>query len=113
MNKVETRVEAALPIGTSRAFSDHVREHLCARLRRRLDEEGWLRVTVDESRSQFRNRELAVERIAAILREALRPQKTRKATRPTGASRLEKARQKRLQGEKKRRRASSHFREPD
>jgi ribosome-associated protein len=107
VNKVETRVEAALPIASSAAFSEDVRARLLARLSRRLDDEGWLRVTVNESRSQFRNREIAVERLAAILRNALRPRKARKASRPTPASRREKARRKKLQSEKKKRRASS------
>jgi ribosome-associated protein len=113
VNKVETRVEAALPITFSRAFPEEVRERLLARLGGRLDDEGWLRVTVNESRSQFRNREIAVERLAAILRNALRPRKTRKASRPTAASRLKMARRKKLQSEKKKRRASSHSRDID
>jgi len=108
VNKVETRVEVALPIASAQVLPEQVREQLLSRLGRRLDEGGWLRVTVDESRSQYRNRELAVERLAMILRNALRPRKKRKATRPTVASRREKARQKKLHGEKKRRRASSH-----
>lgn len=108
VNKVETRVEVVLPIASAQGFPDHVREQLLSRLGGRLDERGWLRVTADESRSQFRNRELAVERLAKILRDALRPRKKRKATGPTAASRREKARQKKLHGEKKRRRAISH-----
>jgi ribosome-associated protein len=107
VNKVETRVEAGFPITSSQTLPERVREQLCARLGPRLDDEGWLRVTVNESRSQFRNREIAVERLATILRNALRPRKTRKPSRPTAASRREKARRKKLQSEKKKRRASS------
>jgi ribosome-associated protein len=107
VNKVETRVEAGLFIASSRTLPEGVREHLLARLSHRIDDEGWLRVTVNESRSQFRNREIAVERLGAILRSALRPRKARKATRPTAASRLEKARRKKRHSEKKKRRASS------
>ncbi len=108
VNKVETRVEAWIPIASSRAFPDPVRQQLIERLGARLDERGGLRVAVDESRSQFRNRELAVERLVMILRGALRPRKPRKATRPTVASRLEKARRKKLKSAKKKRRSLSH-----
>jgi ribosome-associated protein len=109
VNKVETRVEVGIPVASSRVLPQTVRERLVARLGGRLDEDGWLRVAADESRSQFRNREIAIERLTTILREALRPLKSRKPTRPTGASRLEKAREKKLQSEKKRRRSSSRF----
>jgi len=107
VNKVETQVEAGFPVSSSRAIPDPLRALLLEKLGGRLDEEGWLRVTVSESRSQFRNREIALERLAAILREALRRRKTRKASRPTAASRLERVRRKKLHGEKKRGRASS------
>ncbi len=109
VNKVETRVEAGFPVGRSQMLDGEVREQLLSRLGRRLDDDGWLRVTVNESRSQFRNRELAVARIAAILRNALRHRKVRKPTRPTAASRLKKAGRKRHLSEKKRGRASARF----
>ncbi len=113
VNKVETRVEAALHIPSVAAFSEEVRQRILSRLGRRLDDRGWLRVTVDESRSQFRNREIAAERLAEILRHALRPRKTRKASHPTAASRAEKTRQKKLRSEKKRLRASPRGLEPE
>jgi ribosome-associated protein len=106
VNKVETQVEACFPLSSSRALPERVREVLLVKLGGRLDGEGWLRVTVNESRSQYRNREIALERIAGILREALRKRKTRKASRPTAASRRERVRRKKLQGEKKKGRAS-------
>ncbi len=108
VNKVETRVEVWIPITSSRAFPDTVRQQLIDRLGPRLDNRGGLRVAVDESRSQFRNRELAVERLAMILRGALRPRKPRKATGPTAASRLRRVRRKKLKSEKKKRRSLSH-----
>ncbi len=109
VNKVETRVEVWIPIASSRAFPDPVRRLLIDRLGSRLDERGGLRVAVDESRSQFRNREMAIERLARILKLALRPRKSRKVTRPTAVSRLERVRQKKLKGEKKKRRSLSRF----
>ncbi|MBM2841217.1 MAG: class peptide chain release factor, partial [Bacteroidetes bacterium] len=67
-------------------------------LRTRIDSGGVLRLMVQESRSQMRNRELALERFASLLREALRPRKGRKKTRPTTTSRHERIASKARRG---------------
>jgi ribosome-associated protein len=45
---------------------------------------GWLRVAVSDHRSQYQNRQLALQRLGDLLREGLRPPpKLRKPTKPT------------------------------
>ena len=61
-----------------------------------------LRAVAQDERSQTRNRELAVERLVATLREALRVPRKRKPTKPTAASRERRLEQKRRRGEVKR-----------
>ena len=61
-----------------------------------------IRAVAQDERSQWRNRELAVERLVAALREALRVQRPRRATAPTAASRKRRLEQKRRRGETKR-----------
>ena len=51
-------------------------------------------VSADDTRSQARNRELALERLAARLRAALKPKRTRRATRPTRGSQERRLRSK-------------------
>jgi ribosome-associated protein len=90
-NTAETRVEALLDVEASSALS-------AAQKRRVLAKAGpTLRAVAQDERSQWRNRELAVERLVEQLREALKVQRRRVATKPTAASR-----QRRLETKKRR-----------
>ena len=102
-NKSSTRVELAFGLSTSPAVPEPMRALLLERLGSRLAA-GELRLVVNESRSQWRNREIARRRLVATLQEALRPRRRRRATRPTTASRLRRLAVKRQRGEAKRRR---------
>jgi ribosome-associated protein len=61
-----------------------------------------LRAVAQDERSQLRNRELAIERLVEALREALRVERRRVATRPTAAARERRLAGKRRRGETKR-----------
>ena len=61
-----------------------------------------LRAVAQDERSQSRNRELAVERLVAALREALRVERKRVPTKPTAASRKRRLEQKKRRSETKR-----------
>jgi ribosome-associated protein len=98
VNKVETRVELLFDVAHSASVSDHQRERLLEVLRSRLDSQGMLRIVAQDSRSQWRNRELAMERFVELLQKALKPKKKRIATKTPQA-----AKEQRLV-EKKRRR---------
>jgi ribosome-associated protein len=90
-NTAETRVEAVLDVGATTALSE-------AQRRRVLAKAGpVLRAVAQDERSQLRNRELAVERLVEGLREALRVERRRVPTKPTAA-----ARERRLEGKKRR-----------
>ena len=99
-NTAETRVEAILDVEASSALTD-------AQKRRVLAKAGpTLRAVAQDERSQWRNRELAVERLVEQLREALKVERRRVATKPTKASR-----ERRLES-KKRRSATKKLRRP-
>ena len=99
-NTSETRVEASFDVESSSALSE-------AQKRRVLAKAGpTLRAVAQDERSQWRNRELAVERLVEQLRQALRVQRRRVATKPTAA-----ARERRLEA-KKRRGATKKLRRP-
>jgi len=97
VNKVSTRATLCFCLDASGALDDAQKTRARLRLAARLATDGVLRVDCQETRSQARNRDLARERLAALLADAIRPPKRRGRTRPTAGSR-----QKRLQ-EKKRR----------
>jgi ribosome-associated protein len=67
-----------------------------------VDADGTLRVVASDTRSQRQNRELAEERLAALVRRALVIPRTRKKTRPTRASVERRLTEKKRSGAKKR-----------
>jgi ribosome-associated protein len=90
--KTETRVEAILDVEASSALTP-------AQKRRVVRKAGAvLRAIAQDERSQSRNRELAIERLVAVLRDALRVERRRRPTRPTAASRERRLEQKRRRG---------------
>jgi ribosome-associated protein len=93
--KNETRVEATFDVEASEALTPAQK----ARVVRRAG--AVLRAVAQDERSQARNRELAVERLVASLREALRVERRRRPTAPTAASRERRLEQKRRRGAKK------------
>ena len=98
--KTETRVEAVFDVDASETLSEAQK----ARLRRRVG--PVVRAVSQDERSRTRNRELALERLAAALRAGLRVERKRRPTKPTAA-----ARERRLD-EKKRRGATKRLRRP-
>jgi ribosome-associated protein len=64
-----------------------------------------VRASSADSRSQFRNRQLARKRLADLVDDAARPPKRRRPTRPTRGSQRRRLEDKRKQGEKKQRRS--------
>lgn len=98
--KTETRVEAVFDVEASSALTE-------AQKRRVLERAGpVLRAVAQDERSRLRNRDLALERLAASLREALKVPRARKPTAPSAA-----ARERRLE-EKKQRAATKRLRRP-
>jgi ribosome-associated protein len=79
--KSSTRVEALLEVEASTALTDTQKRRVVARAG------PVLRAVAQDERSQSRNRELAVERLVAKLREALAVPRRRFATRPGKAAR--------------------------
>jgi ribosome-associated protein len=98
--KTETRVEAVFDVAGSHSLSDAQK----ARLSERVG--PVVRAVAQDERSQSRNRELALERLAGAIRAGLRVPPKRRATKPTAA-----ARERRLE-EKKRRGATKELRRP-
>jgi ribosome-associated protein len=95
-NVTASRVEAVFDVCSSQALSEEQRQRITSRLG------PVVRAVAQDTRSQARNRELALERLRGRLESALAVQRPRRATRPTGASRRRRAESKRRRGELKR-----------
>lgn len=84
VNTADSRVELSLDLTTTTALGPKLRARALERLADRLVD-GVVTVTASEHRSQLRNREAAMERLASMLRAAVAPPSPRR--RPTKASR--------------------------
>src|SRR4051812_13552708 len=80
VNTSSTRVELWWDVAGSPTLDDATRARLLSRLGTRLDAAGQLRIVASESRSQLRNREAALERLQALLVDALKQRKPRRKT---------------------------------
>jgi len=101
VNKLETRVELEFDVRSSPNLSDHQRARILDGLASRIDSSGILRIVSSESRSQWKNKQQAIEKFAKLLRKALVPRKKRIRTRPSKGSRERRLQSKKLHGEKK------------
>ncbi len=105
-NRSSTRVELAWNVERSAVLSPEQRRLICAYLKGRIDSSGTLRLASDTHRSQLRNREDVIERLATLIGRALVPRRTRRATKPSRAVREKRLTAKKRRGETKRRRRS-------
>jgi ribosome-associated protein len=99
-NVTASRVEASFDVQASATLSDTQKARIAARLGPRVT------AIAQDTRSQARNRELALERLAERLAGALAVRTPRTATRPTKASRTRRLEGKKKRGETKRGRRS-------
>ena len=95
-NVTASRVEAAFDVAASTALSAEQRARISARLGPRVT------ASAQDTRSQHRNRELALERLAERLAHALEVRRPRTRTRPTRASQKRRIEGKKRRGELKR-----------
>ena len=101
VNKTNSRVELVFDIKNSCVISSFHKQRLLMKLESRCIN-GCLNIVAEEERSQYQNRQLALARLAELLQEGLRPNpKSRKATKPTLASRRRRITAKKHRGELK------------
>ena len=94
--KSDTRVEASFDVEASSALSESQKRRVVAKAG------PVLRAVAQDERSQWRNRELATERLVESLRDALKVPRRRRPTKPTKASRERRLESKRRRGDVKR-----------
>ena len=103
-NVTASRVEAIFDVHASEALTEAQKARIGGRLGSRVT------AVAQDTRSQYRNRELALERLARRLESALKVSRPRTKTRPTRASQRRRLESKRKRGETKRARGRP---EPD
>lgn len=100
VNTTDSRVQLSLDLGTTSALTDEQRQRVLHRLGPRLTGTV-LTISASEHRAQRRNRAAARQRLAALLREAVAPEPSRRQTRPSRASRRRRLEAKRRRSETK------------
>ncbi len=109
VNKTSSRVEIFWNIPGSRAVSEEQRARLLEKLASKLTTEGSVRVVASDMRSQSRNRDLAEERLADLVRHALIVPRKRRPTKPTRAAKEARLESKKRHSNKKRSRKDKSF----
>jgi len=95
VNKVSTKVELLFSIDELRT-SDEIRLIIKGKLRNRFDSEGIIRIVSQESRSQWQNKRIAINKLSEMILKASFVDKHRVATKPTRTSKA-----RRVEGKKK------------
>ena len=98
VNKVSSAVELRFEAARSPALTPAVKARLKRIAGRRWTLDGAIVLRAEETRSQAQNRELARERLAEMIREALVAPKRRVATKPTAGSRERRLKAKSVRG---------------
>ena len=111
VNTSSTRIELLWDVGASPSISDEQRALITKKLATRISDEGILRLTSAESRSQHQNREAVVERFADLIAHALRKPKPRKTTKPSKAAKEARLKEKKRRSEAKKRRGKVELEE--
>ena len=101
VNKVNTKVELRFNIPDSELFSEEEKTILLQKLKNKINKDGELIIVSQEDRSQYKNKEAAIEKFLDMLMKALTPTKKRKPSRPTRASKEKRLVEKKLVSEKK------------
>lgn len=106
VNKLETRVTLRFDLAASPSLTEEQKTRLRERLATRITRAGILHVTSQKHRTQAENREASVARFAELLREGLREEAPRKATKVPKAAKRRRIESKRRRGLRKKERTA-------
>lgn len=101
VNKVSSKVELLFNVDTSGLFTEEEKLLLTDKLQSRLNKDGFVQVICDEERSQYLNKEKAIERLILLLTRALQKPKARKPTKVSKAAKVARLDSKKKQSVKK------------
>lgn len=102
VNKVATAVQLRFDVSNSDSIPDDVKQRLVKIGGKRVTDEGTLIINARSHRSQIRNREDALDRLIALIREAAEAPTPRRATKPSKAANRRRLEEKKRQSAKKR-----------
>ena len=101
VNKLETRVELLFDVAHSPSLTGDQRHLVLSNLGSRVDNDGVLHISSQQSRSQWENKQTTIEKLVTLLRAALKVKKKRVKTKPTRGSKEIRIQHKKRHGQKK------------
>jgi ribosome-associated protein len=101
VNKVSSKVELLFSVDNSALFTDEEKLLLNEKLQSRFNRDGLVQVICDEERSQYLNKEKAIERLMLLLTRALHKPKVRKASKVSKAAKAARLETKKINSTKK------------
>lgn len=101
VNKVATAVQLRWDVAATAALNDEVKARLRKLAGSRMTAEGMLLIESRATRSQVRNREVALAELVTLVRQATKRPKTRRATKPTASSQQARVARKVRRGQTK------------
>jgi len=101
INKLNTRVIAKLSLDQMAILTKQEKNRVRSYLKNRINKQDEIVIQVQERRTQHQNREIATERMVALIVNALKEEKKRIITVPGHASKEKRIREKKIIGEKK------------
>lgn len=104
VNKSSSAVQLRFDVAGSPSLPDELRSRLMRLAGRRISEQGILVIEAKRFRSQDRNRQDAVDRLCSLIRQAAVKPRHRTPTRPGGAARERRLREKKRRSDIKRQR---------
>ena len=104
VNKVETRVELNFNVAESQVLSAEEKEILLDKWKNKINKEGVFQIAVESSRSQLRNKAIAIELFLENMQKSLVKQKPRVPSKPSRSAKKKRLKKKKIQAEKKERR---------
>jgi len=104
VNKVSSKMELRLNVMSSNLLSETEKTLIIKLLAHQINNEGFLILTCQTTRSQLENKNKVIEKFYQLLKKALKPTKKRVPTKPGKTSQEKKLREKKLIAEKKERR---------
>ncbi len=102
VNKVATKVDLRFDLPATQALSDRAKARLRKLARGRLDAQGRIVITCQETRNRVRNLTIARDKLAELIRRALVEPKPRRPTKPSRRAKARRVADKRRHSEKKR-----------
>lgn len=104
VNKTSSRIELVWNLSTSEVLTHEDRTRLLTALASKLTTDNELRIVVSDTRSQYKNRAIAEERFAELIKKALVVPRIRKPTQPSRRQKQARLEEKARISEKKRQR---------